>query len=77
MRTQTHPPTTPQAVDRRMLTVLQRKGAQSMDTLSKLTGISWGQIFMAVDRLSRVGKITLTPVRPGEYRISIGSLLRR
>jgi hypothetical protein len=48
-----------------------------MDTLSKLTGISWGQIFMAVDRLSRVGKITLTPVRPGEYRISIDSLLRR
>mgnify|MGYP003329155642 CR=1 FL=1 len=76
MRTQTHPPTTPHAVDRRMLTVLQRKGAQSMDSLSRLTGIGWGQIFMAVDRLSRVGKVTLTPVRLGEYRISIGGLLR-
>lgn len=77
MRTQTHSPITPHAVDRRMLTVLQGKGAQSMDALSRLTGIGWGQIFMAVDRLSRKGRISLTPVRGGEYRISIASLLRR
>ena len=35
------------------------------------------QVFMAIDRLSRIGKVSLTPIRPCEYRISIGGLLRR
>ncbi|MGQ0696010.1 MAG: hypothetical protein ACT4OL_10610 [Nitrospiraceae bacterium] len=77
MRTQSQPPTAPHAVDRRMLGVLKKKGAQSMEGLSKLTRIGWAQVFMSVDRLSRVGKISLTPVRPCEYRISISGLLRR
>jgi hypothetical protein len=77
MRTHSHPPTTPQAVDRRMLGVLKKKGAQSMEGLSTLTGIGWSQVFLSVDRLSRIGKVSLTPVRPCDYRISIGGLLRR
>lgn len=60
-----------------MLGVLKKKGAQSLEGLSTLTGIGWGQVFMSVDRLSRVGKVSLTPVRPCEYRISICGLLRR
>ena len=77
MRTDSQPPTTPQTVDRRMLGVLKKKGAQSMEGLSTLMGIGWAQVFMSVDRLSRIGKVSLTPVRPCEYRISIGGLLRR
>ena len=77
MRTHSQPPTTPQTVDRRMLGVLKKKGAQSMEGISALTGIGWAQVFMSVDRLSRIGKISLTPVRPCKYRISIGGLLRR
>ena len=77
MRTHSQPPTTPQTVDRRMLGALKKKGAQSIEGLSTLTGIGWAQVFMSVDRLSRIGKISLTPVRPCEYRISIGGLLRR
>jgi hypothetical protein len=77
MRAHSQPPTTPQRVDRRMLGVLKKKGAQSMEGLSTLTGIGWTQVFMSVDRLSRIGKVSLTPVRPCEYRISIGGLLRR
>ncbi len=77
MRTQSQPPATPQAVDRRMLGVLRKKGALSMESLSTVTGIGWAQVFMSVDRLSRIGKVSLTPVRPCEYRISIGGLLRR
>jgi hypothetical protein len=69
--------TTPQAVDRRMLGTLKKNGAQSMDALSALTGIGWAQVFMSVDRLSRIGKVSLTPVRSCGYRISIGGLLRR
>jgi len=48
-----------------------------MEGLSTLTGIGWAQVFMSVDRLSRIGKASLTPVRPCEYRIWIGGLLRR
>lgn len=48
-----------------------------MEGLSSLTGIGWAQVFLSVDRLSRIGKVSLTPVRPCEYRISIAGLLRR
>ena len=46
-------------------------------SLDTLTWIGWGQIFRSVDRLSRMGKVSRTPVRPCEYRISIAGLLRR
>jgi hypothetical protein len=77
MRTHSQPPTIPQTVDRRMLGVLKKNGVQSLEGLSTLTRVGWAQIFMSVDRLSRIGKVSLTPVRPCEYRISIGGLLRR
>jgi hypothetical protein len=64
-------------VDRRMLSTLKHRGAQSMDGLSSLTGIGWAQVFLSMDRLSRIGRVSLTPVRPCEYRISIAGLLRR
>lgn len=64
-------------LDRRMIGALKKHGAQSMDGLSTITGIGWAQVFMSVDRLSRIGKVSLTPVRPCEYRISIAGLLRR
>jgi hypothetical protein len=54
-----------------MLWTLKRRGAQTMEGLSSLTGIGWAQVFLSVDRLSRIGKVSLTPVRPCEYRISI------
>ncbi len=77
MRTHSQPPTTPQTVDRGLLGVFKEKSAQSMEGLSTLTGIGWAQVFMSMGRLSRIGKASLTPVRPCEYRISIGGLLRR
>jgi hypothetical protein len=77
MSTYSQPPITPQVVDLRKLGVLKKKGAQPMEGLSTLIGIGWAQVFMSVDRLSRIGKVSRTPVRPCEYRISIGGLLRR
>ena len=77
MRTHSQPPATSHTVDRRMLGVLKKNGALSMEGLSTVTGIGWAQVFMSVDRLSRIGKVSLTPVRPCEYRISIAGLLRR
>ena len=77
MRTQMRQAPTSRPVDRTMLWTLKRRGAQTMEGLSTLTGIGWAQVFLSVDRLSRVGKVSLTPVRPCEYRISIAGLLRR
>ena len=77
MRTHSQLPTAPQTVYRRMLGVFKKNGVQSMEGLSTVTGIGWAQVFTSVDRLSRVGKVSLTPVRPCEYQISIGGLLRR
>ena len=70
MRTRTKQPSSPESVDRKMLLLLKRKGAQTIEDLTGLTGACWEQVFFSVDRLSRAGKISLTLVRPCEYRVS-------
>jgi hypothetical protein len=77
MRTHTQQASMSQSVDGIMLRAVKRRGAQPLDGLSSLTGIGWAQVFLSVDRLSRIGKVSLMPVRPCEYRISIAGLLRR
>jgi hypothetical protein len=61
-----------QSVDRQVLLLLRRKGAQTIEDLTTLTGMGWGQVYSSVDRLSRTGKVSLTPVYPSEYRVSVG-----
>ena len=65
-------PSDSQSVDRKVLLLLRRKGAQTIEGLTKLTGIGWGQVYVSVDRLSRTGKVLLTPVFPSEYCVSVG-----
>jgi hypothetical protein len=65
-------PSNSQSVDRKVLLLLRRKGAQTIEGLTMLTGIGWGQVFLSVDRLSRMGKVSLAPVYPSEYRVSVG-----
>ena len=65
-------PSNSQSVDREVLLLLSRKGAQTIEGLTMLTGIGWGQVFESVDRLSRIGKVSLAPVYPNEYRVSVG-----
>ena len=77
MRTYTQQIATSNPVDRAMLSSLRRRGVQRQAWLSSLTGIGWAQVFLSVDRLSRIGRVSLAPVRPCEYRISIAGLLRR
>ncbi len=67
----TQPSSSP-SVDRTMLLLLRREGAQTIEGLTLLTGFEWGQVFLSVDRLSRTGKVSLTPVYPSEYRVSVG-----
>ncbi len=47
-----------------------------MEDLTTLRGIGWTQAFLSVDRLSRIGKVSLTPVRPCEYRVSVAGPVR-
>jgi hypothetical protein len=65
-------PSNSQSVDRKVLLLLRRKGAQTIEGLTMLTGIGWGQVFLSVDRLSRTGKVSLTAVYPSEYSVSVG-----
>jgi hypothetical protein len=65
-------PSNSQSVDRKVLLLLRRNGAQTIEDLTIQTGIGWGQVFLSVDRLSRTGKVSLTPVYPSEYRVSVG-----
>jgi hypothetical protein len=67
----TEPPNS-QSVDRKVLLLLRRKGAQTIEGLTMLTGIGWEQVLLSVDRLSRTGKVSLTAVYPSEYRVSVG-----
>lgn len=74
MQPTTEQPSSSQSVDQKVLLLLRRNGAQTIEGLTMLTGIGWGQVFLSVDRLSRTGKVALTPVYPSEYRVSIGSV---
>ncbi len=77
MRPHIQSPATSQMFGRRIPGLFKVKRIQPMESSRTLAMIGWGQVFMSVDRLSRIGKVSLTPVRPCEYRISIGGLLRR
>jgi hypothetical protein len=72
MRPTIKPPSSTQSLDRQVLLLLRRKGAQTIEGLTMLTGIGWGPVFLSVDRLSRTGKVSLTPVYPSEYIVSEG-----
>jgi len=65
-------PSNSQSVDRKVLLLLRRKGAQTIEGLTMLTGLGWGQVFLSVDRMSRTGKVSLKAVCPWGYRVSIG-----
>ncbi|NWF73758.1 MAG: hypothetical protein HXY51_12055 [Nitrospirae bacterium] len=69
-------PSSPESVDRKLLLLLKRKGAQTIEALIGLTGVGWEQVFFSVDRLSRTGKVSLTLVRPCEYRVSVAQPAR-
>lgn len=64
----THAPMS--ATEQRMLDVLHAAGPFTLDALSTRVDMSWAQVFLVVDRLSRSRHVTLhrTPLR--EYVVS-------
>jgi hypothetical protein len=54
---------------------LKIAGPTTMDRLvSLLPCVSWSQVFLAVDRLSRSGIVSLQRTKSGDYRISLNGV---
>jgi len=53
----------------RLIAALGRSGPQTIEALSSTSGLSWSQVFLAIDRLSRSGAIALRPFGRGEYKV--------
>jgi hypothetical protein len=56
----------------RILGTVQRTHGCDLDTLTNsLTDLSWGQVFLEVDRLSREGQVLVTLGAGGRYMIRL------
>ena len=56
----------------RILGTVQRMHGCDLDTLTNsLTDLSWGQVFLEVDRLSRDGQVLVTLGAGGRYLIRL------
>ncbi len=60
------------SIDEWVLSVLQQHGTQTLDQIGKLLPeVNWAQLFLAIDRLSRSGKISLWSPGFGDYFITV------
>lgn len=56
----------------RILSQIQRTQGCDLDTLTEsLSDLSWGQVFLEVDRLSRRGQVWVTLDGDGRYMIKL------
>lgn len=61
----------------RILGQVQRTHGCDLDTLTKsLSDLSWGQVFLEVDRLSREGQVQVTRDAGGRYMIQLPDHIR-
>jgi hypothetical protein len=60
------------SIDEWILGALQQHGTQTLDQMGKLLPeMNWAQLFLAIDRLSRAGKISLWLPGFGDYLITL------
>ena len=52
-----------------MEVILRSAGCELEELVLKCEGLTWNQVFLAIDRLSRSGDIQLTLQRPGVYAV--------
>lgn len=71
MRHTSKDPFSAQSIDRRIILLLEREGAKSMEHLTAQMGLGTNSVLFSVDRLSRKGKVALTLVQPFECRVSL------
>jgi hypothetical protein len=54
-----------------LIDALRRGGPQTIEGLSSLSGLSWVQVFLAIDRLSRTGTVSLQRLPSRHYQVSV------
>lgn len=60
------------STDELLLKALRGMQPQTIESLcAVLPGMTWSQVFLAVDRLSRAGAVSLQPIRRCEYQVSL------
>jgi hypothetical protein len=60
--------------DRQVLEVIVRSSGSMLDDIAlECLNLSWNQVFIAVDRLSREGALKLTPKGRGLYTIHLSN----
>jgi hypothetical protein len=61
----------PTVVDNQVIDILHRTGACDLEEITRYCPtLTWNQVFLAVDRLSRHGEITLVPRGRGMYTVT-------
>jgi hypothetical protein len=55
----------------RILQALKASGTDLDDLVSSLPGLTWNQVFLEIDRLSRTGEVQVTSQTPGSYRVAL------
>ncbi len=59
------------AVEEAVLRHLRRSGPQTIEQLlAALQDVTWSPLFLAVDRMSRTGRVSLHPAGDRHYRVS-------
>lgn len=64
------PTATTQAV---MEVVLRSQGCDLEEIVHGCPGLTWNQVFLEIDRLSRKGDVILNLQQPGYYRVTPGT----
>jgi hypothetical protein len=59
------------ACERRLLEILRQQGPQKLDSLCELPEFTWAQVLLAVDHLSRSREVSIEPIGPREYQVSL------
>jgi len=55
--------------DEKLIAALKKRGPLTIEEMSSASGLSWAQVFFAVDRLSRIGAVSLRRIGP-EYQVA-------
>jgi hypothetical protein len=55
-------PTLSILTDEKLIAALKKRGPLTIEEMSSISGLSWAQIFFAVDRLSRSGAVSLRKI---------------
>ena len=59
-------------IDREVLEIIIRSPGTGLDeVVLQCHDLSWNQVFLAIDRLSREGVVTLTPRGQGLYSVQV------